>query len=84
MFSGVLTLGPDRDIGHPGCAADRKDFKVPKDTKKMATARSCAQMSVKKRKAAAKVKAVRRAVNDVLAERQTKRRSQRQKAQTGR
>jgi hypothetical protein len=57
---------------------------MPKDTKKMARARSRSQMSVKKGKAAAKVKAVRRAANDVLAERQTKRRSQRQKAQTGR
>ena len=57
---------------------------MPKDTKKMARARSRSHMSVKKGKAAAKVKAVRRAANDVLTERQTKRRSQRQKAQTGR
>ena len=84
VFSGVLTLGPDRDIGHPGCAADREDFKMPKDTKKMARARSRSQMSIKKEKAAATVKAVRRAANDVLTERQTKRRSLRQKAQAGR
>lgn len=57
---------------------------MPKDTKKMAAARSRSQMSVKKGKAAAKVKAVRRAVSDELAERQTKRRKQRQKGKTGR
>jgi len=57
---------------------------VPKDTKNMASARSRSQMGVKKEKAAAKAKAVRRAANDVLAERQTTRRSQRQKAQAGR
>lgn len=57
---------------------------MPKDTKNMASARSRSQMGVKKEKAAAKAKAVRRAANDVLAERQTTRRSQRQKAQAGR
>lgn len=64
--------------------ADRKDVQMPKDTKKTAAARSRSRMGGKKRKAAAKAKAVRRAVSDVLAERQTERRSQRQKAQTER
>jgi hypothetical protein len=64
--------------------ADGEDLRMPKDTKKMAAARSRSHMSIKRRKAAAKVKAVRRAADDVVAERQTKRRSQRQKAQTGR
>jgi GNAT superfamily N-acetyltransferase len=39
---------------------------MPKDTKKMAATRSNSRMSVQKGKAAAKVKAIRRAVNDAL------------------
>ena len=57
---------------------------MPKDTKKMAAARSRCRMGGKKRKAAAKVKAVRRAVREVLSERQTKRRNKRQKSQADR
>ena len=55
---------------------------MPKDTKKMAAARSRSQMSVKKGKAAAKAKAVCRAVNDALSERQIKRRKERQHSKT--
>ena len=57
---------------------------MPKDTKKMATARSRWRMGGKKAKTAGRVKAVRRAVREVLSERQTKRRNQRQKGKTGR
>jgi hypothetical protein len=57
---------------------------MPKDTKKMAAARSRWRMGGKKAKAVGRVKAVRRAVRDVLSERQTKRRRQRQKGKTGR
>jgi hypothetical protein len=57
---------------------------MPKDTKKMAAARRRWRMGGKKAQAAARVKAVRRAVRDVLSERQTKRRRQRQKGKTGR
>jgi len=55
---------------------------MPKDTKKMAAARSRSKLSVRKGKAAAKVKAVRRAGNDALSERQTKRRKERQHNKT--
>ena len=57
---------------------------MPKDTRKMAAARSRSRMGGKKAKAAGRVKAIRRAVRDVLSERQTKRRSKRQKGKTGR
>jgi hypothetical protein len=57
---------------------------MPKDSKKMAATRSRARMGGKKRKAAAKGKAVRRAAHDELSERQTTRRHQRQKSQTER
>ena len=57
---------------------------MPKDTKKMAAARSRWRMGGKKAKAAGRAKVVCRAAGDVLSERYTKRRSQRQKAQTGR
>ena len=55
---------------------------MPKDTKKMAATRSRSKMSVRKSKAAAKVKAVRRAGNDALSERQTRRRKERQHDKT--
>jgi len=55
---------------------------MPKDTKKMAAARSRSQMSVKKGKAAAKAKAVSRALDDVSTERQIKRRKERQHSKT--
>ncbi len=57
---------------------------MPKDTKKAAAARSRWQMGGQQAKAAGRVKAVRRTVRDVLSERQTKRRHQRQKGKTGR
>ena len=57
---------------------------MPKDTKKTAAARSRWRMGGKKAKAAGRKKAVRRAVNDVLSERQTKRRRQQQKGKAGR
>ena len=53
---------------------------MPKDTKKVAAARSRWRMGRKKAKAAGRVKTVRRVVRDVLSERQTKRRNQRQKS----
>jgi hypothetical protein len=57
---------------------------MAKDTKKMAAARSRWRMGGKKAKAAGRVKAVRRAVREVLSERQTKRRKERQRGKTGR
>ena len=78
------TRGLDQDAGQLDYGANRKDVQMPKDTKKMAAARSRCRMGGKKRKAAAKVKAIRRAVHDVLSERQTKRRNQRQKGKAGR
>jgi hypothetical protein len=64
--------------------ADGEDLRMPKDSKKMAAARSRWRMGGKKAKAAGRAKAVRRAAGDVLSERQTKRRKQRQKATAGR
>jgi hypothetical protein len=57
---------------------------MPKDSKKMAAARSRWRMGGKKAKAAGRVKAVRRAARGVLSERQTKRRKQQQRGRTGR
>jgi hypothetical protein len=57
---------------------------MPKDTKKAAAARRRWQMGGKKAKAAGRAKAVRRADRDVMSERQTNRRHQRQKGKTGR
>ena len=57
---------------------------MPKDTKKMAAARSRSRMGGKKAKAAAKVKAVCRAAREKVSERQTKRRKLQQKGKTGR
>jgi len=56
---------------------------MPKDSKKTAAARSRSRMGGKRAKAAGRVNAVRRAAHEVLSERQTKRRNQRQKATTG-
>ena len=64
--------------------ASRKDVKMPKDTKKVVAARSRSRMGGKQAKAAGRVKAVLHAVRDVLSERQTARRNQRQKGKTGR
>ncbi len=55
---------------------------MPKDTKKMAAARSRLRMGGRKAKAAAKVKAVRRAAREDVSERQIKRRKERQHSKT--
>jgi hypothetical protein len=57
---------------------------MPKDTKKMAAARSRSRMGGRKAKAAAKVKAVCRAAREKVSERQTKQRKLQQKGKTGR
>ena len=57
---------------------------MPKDTKKMAAARSRSRMGGRKAKAAAKLKAVCRAVDEKASERQIKRRKLQQKGKTGR
>jgi hypothetical protein len=57
---------------------------MPKDSKKMAAARSRSQESVKKGKATAKARAVRRAVGEERSERQTRRRRRQQKGKAGR
>ena len=77
-------LGAGQRSGRRDYGANGKDNQMPKDTRKMAAARSRVRMGAKKRKAAATVKAVGRAVHDVLSERQTKRRHKRQKGKIGR
>jgi hypothetical protein len=57
---------------------------MPKDTRKIAVARSRSRMGGRKAKAAAKVKAVSRAAREKVSERQTKRRKLQQKGKTGR
>jgi hypothetical protein len=57
---------------------------MPKDTRKMAAARSRSQMGHSKAKAAAKGKAVCRAAREQVSERQIKRRKLQQKGKTGR
>jgi hypothetical protein len=71
----------------PACrpgSARKKDVQMPKDSKKTAAARSRSQMDHREVKSAARVKAVRRAVRDVLSERQTKRRNRQLKGKAGR
>ena len=84
VTSSVHRDGVGQATGPLDDGANKKDIRMSKDTKKVAAARSRAKMGGQKRKAAAKVSAVRRAVRDVLSERQTTRRSQRQQGKIGR